>query len=223
MRINTNNFHEPEYNWVTDPEDPDYIPYWKEQKRRCKYGYSIGGVTMPGRLYFHLNFGMIEDDVKEGKATFKRRRRPQLRDIEWLVFNKLEEAEEQKKGVILFTARSTGKSYISASILAHNFLLFRDSEGIISSDNETYINSLWYKTELALNNVPKPMRLGRLGTKKEGFWAAFKDPVTGQNSENSFNSRIFLINYKDKPAAAVGKRPKIQDRKSTRLNSSHRT
>lgn len=209
MRINTNNFFEPESNWILDEEDSDYLPYWREQQRRCKEGHSIGGLFMPGRLYFHINFGTIEHDTKEGNKTFKRRQRPILRDCEWVIFDKLEEAEKTHKGVILFTSRGTGKSFAAASILSHNFLFYRDSEGLITSDNESYISSLWAKAELCLNNVPKPFRKSRLGTPKEGVWAAFKDPITGQTSENSFNSRIFLINYKDKPTAAVGKRCKI--------------
>lgn len=34
----------------------DYYQYWEEQDRRCRYGYSVGDLWIPGRYYFYLNF-----------------------------------------------------------------------------------------------------------------------------------------------------------------------
>lgn len=33
----------------------DYFQFWEEEDRRCKYGYSIGDLWIPGRMYFWLN------------------------------------------------------------------------------------------------------------------------------------------------------------------------
>lgn len=37
----------------------DCTDYWDEQKRRCREGYSVGGLWIPGRYYFYLNFTPI--------------------------------------------------------------------------------------------------------------------------------------------------------------------
>lgn len=34
----------------------DYFQYWDEQDRRCRYGYKVGDLWIPGRMYFWLNF-----------------------------------------------------------------------------------------------------------------------------------------------------------------------
>jgi hypothetical protein len=34
----------------------DYFQYWEEQDKRCVYGYSVGDLWIPGRMYFWLNF-----------------------------------------------------------------------------------------------------------------------------------------------------------------------
>lgn len=34
----------------------DYFDYWKLHEDRCKFGYKVGDVWIPGRYYFYLNF-----------------------------------------------------------------------------------------------------------------------------------------------------------------------
>ena len=67
------------------PDDPRYIPYWKELKTRCiegVWGKEFGGYRyMPGKLYFYGNFGTIldVDDEQNTRTAIK----PLIRDIEW--------------------------------------------------------------------------------------------------------------------------------------------
>lgn len=44
----------------------EWIEYWEEQERRCKQGYSVGGVKITGNHYFYLNFNpiLLLDDSK---------------------------------------------------------------------------------------------------------------------------------------------------------------
>lgn len=43
----------------------DYKEYWKEQLKRCREGYSVGGVKITGDHYFYLNFCQIKLTNKE--------------------------------------------------------------------------------------------------------------------------------------------------------------
>lgn len=43
-----------------------YERYWYEQKKRCLYGYSVGGMWIPGLYYSYLNFNPIEIVVRRG-------------------------------------------------------------------------------------------------------------------------------------------------------------
>ncbi len=46
-----------------------YNLWWDEQKRRCIYGYRVGGMWIPGLYYSYLNFNKIEVKVKVGKKS----------------------------------------------------------------------------------------------------------------------------------------------------------
>lgn len=53
----------------------DYYQFWEEEERRCKYGYKVGDLWIPGRMYFWLNFFQM-DRVPENvlqKALDRRR------------------------------------------------------------------------------------------------------------------------------------------------------
>lgn len=34
----------------------DYFQFWEEEQRRCLYGYKVGDLWIPGRMYFYMNF-----------------------------------------------------------------------------------------------------------------------------------------------------------------------
>jgi hypothetical protein len=60
----------------------DYIQFWEEEERRCAEGYSVGGLWIPGRHYFYLNFTPImkvKDDV--AIKSFKNRGSAKLGDM----------------------------------------------------------------------------------------------------------------------------------------------
>jgi len=62
--VNTRLFSEAATDWKSNggrytmaPKGSrDYFQYWEEQEKRCKFGYSVGDLWIPGRMYFWLNF-----------------------------------------------------------------------------------------------------------------------------------------------------------------------
>lgn len=70
FREEANNFKKHGY-YCADPEgSPDWERYWTEQRRRMKYGYSVGGVRVTGDHYAYLNFFPIlkVDEDKAGEV-----------------------------------------------------------------------------------------------------------------------------------------------------------
>ena len=67
-----------------NPLTPDYIAFWKEQKKRVLEGYWVSGKWMPGKLYFYINFAKIKRNVN--KSLVKYLLNPELRDLEWEIF-----------------------------------------------------------------------------------------------------------------------------------------
>src|SRR5260221_22926 len=75
MLINNNCFTEFGKAWKRgdfarlNPYSYEYTELWKEQAKRCREGYSVGGKYCSGKLYGYVNFGTIEllenDDISK--------------------------------------------------------------------------------------------------------------------------------------------------------------
>lgn len=64
-----------------NPLHPDYIEFWREQKKRIVEGYWSHGKWMPPKLYCYINFLPIKRNI--GNSLVKYLALPSLRDIEW--------------------------------------------------------------------------------------------------------------------------------------------
>ena len=69
-----NDFRKNGKRYTTAPRGSrDYFDYWELQEDRCMNGYSVGGLWIPGRYYFYLNFFPMDkiDDADAAKAYWK--------------------------------------------------------------------------------------------------------------------------------------------------------
>jgi len=67
------------------PASEEYLIFWREEKKRCIEGYWVGGVWMPGNLYFYINYWTILLN-KTAHSKTKTPGKPFLRDLEWEFF-----------------------------------------------------------------------------------------------------------------------------------------
>lgn len=51
---------------------PDWFAYWQEQRRRCRDGYTVGGVKITGDHYTYLNFCPIQKTEDQTKKKSKK-------------------------------------------------------------------------------------------------------------------------------------------------------
>lgn len=206
--MNPNNFILKPGEIILDDKSQDYSAFWKDQINKCKNGFEIGGIHIPGRLYFYVNFWMIEVDVKSGKSSFKKVGKPDFRDVEWEFFNVVDQCEKDQQGLIFVSARGAGKSFLSSSIIGHQYTFFSNSESVVSSEEGKHISVLCQKIDLGLSNLPNPLQKTRVRNDwKEAVIAGWKDKKTGLTKGS--RSRIFMRNYKNNSMAANGTRPKI--------------
>lgn len=98
----------PEYaDTVSFPEVKDssaWLDWWTEQIRFCYEGYETGGVYIPGRYYYYLNFAFI-NTVGRGFHN------PDYIDTDLDFFYLIEYCKKNKKGIISLKARRRGLSF----------------------------------------------------------------------------------------------------------------
>ena len=65
------------------PSSPDYIPHWRQEKKRCIEGFWGKDFNkyrfMPGQLYFYMNYWLIVDTHKKRRI----KKKPNIADIYW--------------------------------------------------------------------------------------------------------------------------------------------
>ncbi len=113
--INTDYFCEEakrfvKYNTYCDaPEGTyEYQEYWDEQDRRCREGYTVGGIRITGEHYAYLNFGRIKITEGEGKKARKYEGFPRFLDMDYYYYHELEKAKLNKEGIIVAKSRRKG-------------------------------------------------------------------------------------------------------------------
>jgi hypothetical protein len=91
--INSQAFREEALNfkkygyYCADPEgSPDWFNYWQEQRRRCRFGYAVGGSRITGDHYFYLNFCPIMKTEEDEKGTNEVKRKRVLKGSKELDF-----------------------------------------------------------------------------------------------------------------------------------------
>src|SRR6056297_2457839 len=175
--INTSYFNEEarrflEWGYYTDAPlgTLEYQDYWKEQKRRCLEGYTVGGVRIPGRYYFFLNFGQIYArrlNFNTGKEEGRKRITfPRFLDHQYYLANELEKCMKEgpylydedleKQGMIIAKARRKGITYfVSNALLSYNYNFLPASKNFIGAYEKGHYETTLNGTHLSVNHINK--------------------------------------------------------------------
>jgi len=187
-------------NWNRTPDEKsqEFLPFWANERKKCKEGISIDGVFINPFLYWHCNlWTIITDHITRGRIKAK----PSFRDSEWVLTNRIWEAETwvneegllRRKGVVAAGARRYSKSVLEASFCAWKACNWRNSQIVVSGGNEPDIKIITDMLDLGINELPEYY----VKSKVEDNWKkqvslGFKDKETGErNIWSSFAIRNF--------------------------------
>lgn len=127
---------------IPDKNSAERPAFIKEERRKCREGININGVPIVGGLYTHLNYYNLSKD-DEGNTGPKKIGKPNLRDVDWIIFNDYAEAVKQKKIYTLFGLRQIGKSEIETSLILRELSLYKNTEGLAlfssKKDKDTFV------------------------------------------------------------------------------------
>lgn len=210
------------YGYYTDAPvgSKDYEDYWDEQERRCLEGYSVGGVRIPGRYYFYLNFGQIraipidpitgEDVGKKKIITF-----PRFLDHQYYISLELEEcfAEgphigKDMHGLVCLKSRRKGFSYFfSGEGFAYNFNFVPGATSLLGAFESGHYEIPLDATYNILNHINKNTAWSkrRLINRRDRIKSGYKYfDENGLEVEDGYLSEFMAISFKDNPFKSIG-------------------
>ena len=184
----------------------EYKEMWQEQLDRCHDGYTVGGLTISGFMYWYSNFGTIDILSEDGRG--KHKGTPLLRDIEVIIDREITDCQSKGLGLMIMTGRRGGKSFIGSGLLAHNALIHQDS-GLIASYNKDKGEAMAKMCKTHLNGMAGtemyvPILKGTDISKEMILGFESKDPTTKKMIPNTTGGVIHKRLFVDDHQAANG-------------------
>jgi len=128
--------------------------FWNEQIHYCEHGYDTGGIHIPGRYYYYLNYAYV---TTVGRGMH----RPDYVDIDLEFFRTVEQAKLQRWGIISPKKRRAGNSEkVSKGIISYGMHFTPEGyAGAVVAGLEDYTNDFRNKFRDLESNLPPEFRL----------------------------------------------------------------
>lgn len=186
----------------------EYMQYWDEQDKRCREGYTVGGVRITGEHYAYLNFGRMKATIGEGKKQRKYESFPRFLDMDYYYYHELENAKNDREGMIVAKSRRKGFSYKGAFNLVYEYNWHRDSFNIIAAFMSEYSQTTMNMALDMINFINKETDWAKrkLIDTRGHIKAGFKEKAdNGIEIEGGYKSEIMAMSFKDNPFKSIGK------------------
>ena len=203
----------------------NYMRFWKEEARRCLYGYLNGDEWITGYFYFYLNYSQIEltkiigssQNLKDGKTVQGERvvDFPVFWDSDYFYYHYLEEAERNGLSASVLKTRGRGFSWKAASMLNRNFYLIPRSRSIVYASDDEYLaggdgilTKAWNQMSFIDEHTPWVKKKQKKDTEHHKRASMIKI-VNGTEIEMGFKSEIIGKTLNRSASKARGKRAKL--------------
>jgi hypothetical protein len=153
--------------------------WWNEQIDRCINGYTTGGIWIPGRYYYYLNFIKIST-LGRGNHF------PDYIDLDLEFFLLVEEAKRDHKGIISLKGRRRGLSEkVAKGVASYGFRFYPEGYRFgVAAGLEDYAAGFFNKFKSNNNLLPPEFRLHELKHDEEEVKAGWKER-TGVGIQNA--------------------------------------
>lgn len=185
-----------------------YKEWWYEQRRRCMYGYTVGGIYLSGPNYWYLNFWRIKTK-KKGSGLIP----PKFIDMDKEFFDLIEQAKREDKNILFLKRRQVGFTEKMASTCGLEALLYPSSQSLMVAGEEKYAENCFNKMIMGIDSLsPESQECsGREFFKRKlksiPDYVKFGFEATGV--QKGYLSEVFSITTKDNAQAASGKSPTL--------------
>lgn len=144
--------------------------WWTEQIDRCVNGYTTGGIWIPGRYYYYLNFIKIST-LGRGNHF------PDYIDLDLEFFLLVEEAKRTNKGIISLKGRRRGLSEkVAKGVASYGFRFVPQGYRFgVAAGLEKYADGFFSKFKSNNNLLPPELKLHELRNDDSEVIAGWKE------------------------------------------------
>lgn len=133
----------------------EYDDFVRRELDKLRYGTTINGIFIPPWLYWHINYWKIYRPIEDlrNHEIVDVFANPQLRDNEWMIAEKLEQAKSEKKGLLIVGARRIAKTSVVASWLGLGATIYEGSQNIVVGNNKGDITNITTQMDKGLSGI----------------------------------------------------------------------
>lgn len=161
-----------------------YNEFWNEQLYYIHNGYETGGIRIPGRYYYFLNFVRL--------PSVRGIMYPEILDYQLEFFLLVEQAKSEHKSIIAPKARRKGMSVMVSAIMDHSWRFTYDYKCGISAGLREYVVEFMSKWNNIHRNVYDEFKINTITADEDEIIAGWKekDQYMGFIQKGTANSLI---------------------------------
>ena len=187
------------------PKDhKDRGDFVRREKEKCAIGVNIGGVWIPGGLYYHLNYHKLLVDIGKDEAgkTISEVLNPDFRDNDWIIHTEYAQAVREQKGYCLASARQVGKTSCLVSLCARELFITKGSNALVvfggTEDKQSFTTKLQTAIEYGESFIVVP-NIDKDWDKNE-----IRFGYTKKDNSIALHSKLFIYNSQGGVKTEVG-------------------
>ena len=146
---------------------PMWQAFWEEQLHYIHHGIQTGGLYLPGRFYWYMNYKVM--------STIKGVTTPDYVDLHLDFANAVEFVKSNGKNLIVPKGRRKGVSEEAHTIIPdYGWRFFPGYKGGIASGKKDYVDDFLAKWKFGDSKLPPELRLKKLKSNDDEIIAGFK-------------------------------------------------
>ena len=164
---------------------PDYLKYWEEQLYYIHNGIQTGGIYIPGRYYYFLNFSTFS--TVGGVVT------PDMCDLHLELAYLIDYAKANGKNIMAAKGRRKGISeFTQKAVVDYGYRFNFAYQAGVAAGLKDYAEDFMKKWSLADSLIVPEFRMGTLLNNDDEVIAGYKIKDKGQYIDKGSNSKILV-------------------------------
>ncbi len=164
---------------------PDYLKYWEEQLYYIHNGIQTGGIFIPGRYYYFMNFSTFS--TVGGVMT------PDMCDLHLELAYLIDYAKANGKNIMAAKGRRKGISeFTQKAVVDYGYRFNYAYQAGVAAGLKDYAEDFMMKWSLADSLIVPEFRVGTLLNNDDEVIAGYKIKEKGQYIESGSGSKILV-------------------------------